>query len=118
MAGPRYPNVANIKKCSNDSLKSETSLGHFMEGFSMATDGAAVMKRVAKASISRDMHSPEETWLNCLAHNLNNVMKSLLATYCRSTILETVVEDIQALKKLLQMQTGAGGTIYYRRVTN
>ena len=84
----------------------------------MVTDSANVMARVAKTSVSRDIHSPNETCLNFLPHYLSNTMKSLLTTYYRSTVMRTVVEDFRALKKLLKMQTGAGGTIYYLRVAN
>ena len=64
--GPDQPYTRNINKCLNDALnlKNEVSMEYFSCGFTMVTDDAAVMARVANASILREIHAPSETWLN------------------------------------------------------
>ena len=76
------PNATNIKKCLNDAftLKYQVSMQYFSRGFSVVTDGSAVMESVSNASISSGIHAPSETWSNCMSHVLSNVIKSVLAS--------------------------------------
>ena len=53
---------------------------YFSRGFTIVTDGTAVMARVANALVWREIHAPSETWMNWMAHALNNVIKSVLAS--------------------------------------
>ena len=65
----------------------------------MGVDGAPVMARVANASVSKEIHNPDETWMSCLAHALNNVIKNLLYSHCNGTILEVILQDFRSMKK-------------------
>lgn len=47
----------------------------------MVTDGATVMARVESSSVSRDIHFPDETWLSCMDHMLNNSPKSVMTRW-------------------------------------
>ena len=61
--GPDCPSARNMRTTLNNALleKYEYGLDVFMRGFTIVTDGAAVMARVANASVSRDIHRPDET---------------------------------------------------------
>ena len=102
--GTDQPNARNIKKYLNDALtlKYEVSMVYFLRGFTVVTAGASIMAWVANASVSREIHAPSETWLNCVAHALNNVTKSVLASYCNSKILEVVVRDLRSMKRIVE----------------
>ena len=86
---PNHPDAANIRRSINGALldKYETTLDTFMRDFAMVTDGAAVMARVANASVSRDINAPDETWMNCVAHFFNNRMRSVVSSYPQSPSL-------------------------------
>ena len=73
---PDHPNAKNIRQCINAALvhKYGNTIDVFTKGFTMVTDSAAAMPKLAGASISRDLHCPDETWMGCLAHMLNNTM--------------------------------------------
>ena len=60
--GPDSPTAQNIKSCLNNALmeKYELSMDHFFCDFTIVTDGAAVMARVANVSVSREIHAPDE----------------------------------------------------------
>ncbi len=83
--GMNLPNAANIRGSINEALldKYETTLHKFMRGFAMVTDGAAVMARVANASISRDIHAPDKTWMNFVEHLFNNLIRFVISSYCQ-----------------------------------
>ena len=76
-------NARNIRLTLEDALRDKygIELCHFMENFTMVSDGAAVMARVGNASVITDLHVPDETWVRCMAHLLNNAMKKAM-TYC------------------------------------
>ena len=60
VAGPSVPNTSNIRSAIADGLreKYEIDLDDFMKEFTMVTDGAEVMARVANASKSRELYNP------------------------------------------------------------
>ncbi len=66
--GLETPSAQNIKNCLNAALldKYELSMDHFFRGFTIVTDGAAVMAKVANASVSRGIHTSDETWMRCM----------------------------------------------------
>ncbi len=108
--GTDQTNARNIQNCLNSALvqKHETRLDQFMHGFSMVTDGAAVMAWVANASVSHDIHVPDESWMSCMAHCSNNAMKSVIATYCEGTILQIVVQDFRSMKRIIEDANRSG----------
>ncbi len=79
--GPDEPSAKNIRACPGNALiaKYEISLESLTKDFIMVMGSAAVMVRVANASVSREIHKPDETWMSCAAHFLNNNMKAVLA---------------------------------------
>ena len=100
----------NIRTTLNNALleKYEYSLDVFMRGFTMVTDGAAVMARVANASVSRDIHTPDETWMRCLAHLLNNTMKTVLLSHCKCNTLQVVAQDFRGMKRIIEDANRSG----------
>ena len=72
------------------------------------TDGAAVMARVANASLSREIHAPDENWMSCMAHGLNNAMKLVMSTLCNGPILEVFALDFWSMKKIIEDRNRSG----------
>ena len=64
----------------------------------MVTDVAAVMARVANASVSREIHAPDETWMRCIAHFLYDSMKTVMSQCKVIVTLSVVAEDFRAMK--------------------
>ena len=75
---------------------------YFSRGFTIVADGAAVMVRVVNSSVSREIHAPSETWLNWMAHALNNIIKPVLVSYSNSTILEVVARYLRSMKRIIE----------------
>ena len=73
-----------------------------MEQFTVVMDRAAAMEFVANASVPRDLCPLDETWMNCLAHFLDNFTKSVLATYSQGRKIQVVVQDFNTLKKVIE----------------
>ena len=73
-----------------------------MKEFTMVTDGTAAMGRVANASISRELHNPDETWMRCIAHVLNNAIKSVMTLCSKDDVLLTVLQDFNSLKRIIE----------------
>ncbi len=74
----------------------------------MFTDGAAVMARVANASVSREIHMPDESWLRSIAHQLNNAMKHCMTTSMQGTDLQVIVQDFRGMKKFIEDANSSG----------
>ena len=73
-----------------------------LQDFTTVTDGAAVMARVANASVSRELHTPDEIWMNFMNHSLNNTMKSVLHHHFGSNELQVVVDDFRSMKRIIE----------------
>ncbi len=80
--GPIVSCARNIRSVLDDNLmqKYDISLNAFQKSFTMVTDSAAVMDRVEYSSVSTDLHVPDETWMGCMAHFINNVMKHAISS--------------------------------------
>lgn len=69
-----------------------------MPDFTIVTDRAASMARVANASVSRYIHVPDEAWMRCMAYFFNDTMKSVIASYSCSATFLVVAEDFRLMK--------------------
>lgn len=98
--------------------KYEISMDRFTRGFTIVTDGDAVMASVANTSVSHEIHNPEETWLRCTAHAFNNVMKNILSSHRNGTVLEAIALNVRNMKKIIENGTGRIGTICSWIVSN
>ena len=85
--GPDSPSANNMKPNINAALmdKYKLSMDCFLRAFPRLTDV------VANASVSKEIHNPDETWTRFLAHALNYVMKNVLHSLFDGTTLEFVV---------------------------
>ncbi len=101
--GLATPSVQYIKNCLNAALldKYELSMDHFFPGFTIFTDGAAVMANVANASVSRGIHTLYETWMSCLDYYLNRILKSVLSSHCHSPSIEVVAKYFWSIKRII-----------------
>ena len=76
--------------------------GPFSRDFTILSDFAAVMARVANASVSREIHAPDKTRMSCITHGLNNIMKSVMYINCNGATLEVEAQDFLAMKKVIE----------------
>ena len=60
------------------------------------------MGRVPNAPIIREIHNPDEKWLRCIAHLLNNGMKSAMTLCSKCDVLLTILLDFNSLKRIIE----------------
>lgn len=75
---------------------------HFIRVLTMVADGSAVSARIANASVLSEIHVPDENWMSCMVHILNNTMKTVLPTFFKSFILQVVVQDFPTMRKTIE----------------
>ena len=114
--GPSVSNARNIRDALYTALleKYEIGLDHFMKYFTMVTDSAAVMARVANASVSHDKHEPDETWMGCHAHFWITWWSIPLRSAGIAVFWVPSRMTWGLSKKLWRMRTSQSGTIYFR----
>ena len=107
---PAIASAWNIGKALNDALvqKYNTLLDKFPKRFTVVTGSAAVMARVANASVSREIHALDENRMRCMAHILNNSMKTVMSQCKKAATLSVVAEDFRAMKKIIEDANRAG----------
>ena len=107
---PAVASACNIRKALNDVLqqKFNTLLNTFLKRFTIVTDGAAVMARVANASVSREIQASDENCMRCMAHFLNNSMKTVMSQCKKVATPSVVAEDFRAMKKIIEDAHRAG----------
>ena len=112
--GPEVATATNIREQIEMGLlqKYQTSLDHFLRNFTMVNDRAAVMAKVAHASVSAELHAPDESWLGCMVHFLNNVMKHTIAGCGRDSILQVVSSDFKSMKRIVEDANRGGWNQY------
>lgn len=66
----------------------------------MATADAAIMARVAGASVSTEIPSSDKSWICCMACFQNSVLANVFASYCQSKNFKVVVKFFRSLKKI------------------
>ena len=78
--GPVTPNAINLRNMLQRDLLSHygLSLDEVTKKFTMVTDGAAVMARMAGSSISRVIAPLDDKWRRCTVHMLINLKKDSL----------------------------------------
>ena len=79
----------------------------------MAKGSAAVMARVANASVSADLHSIDETLMGCLANFLNKVIKHTIYTCNRHSTHQISAFDFRSLKKIFEDANKNGWNQYF-----
>ncbi len=68
----------------------------------MVTDFAVVRARVAHASVRSDLHTPDETYMGCMAHFLNNAMKNSIVNCYSDSLLQVLAADFTAMKRIAE----------------
>lgn len=91
--------------CHTNSLHSagciQDIVGRFHGKLTMLTDGTTVMARVANASVSTELHKPDETWMRCTVHMMNNAMKHVMSRNHNSAGIATIIKDFRG-KKIIE----------------
>ncbi len=82
----------------------ELNLARFHNGHRRGAD----MARVANASLSREIHEPDETCMSCTAHAFNNTMRTVLATQCETSNSQVVVNEFRSIERMIEDSNRAG----------
>ena len=108
--GPDHPNAQTIKIYLNKASvnKYSTTFDFFTRGYTIVADGAAITARVEGASVSREIHLPDETWMSCIVYFLNNMMKTVITNDCRTKILQALLFEFHSMKKIIEDANRAG----------
>jgi len=101
--GPDSATAVNIRNTLDVNLKKYYGIGidTIQETFTMVTDGAAVMASMAGSSVSRAIHPLDQTWMRCIVHAFNNVMKDTMKICETDQYLKKLSEDFKAMKKVV-----------------
>ncbi len=77
LESPSVSSAANLRTAIDDSLRAHNgvSISELQKSFTIVTDGAAVIAKVAGSSVSRTRSSTDHKWMRCMVHVLNNVVK-------------------------------------------
>ncbi len=87
---------------SRSTSKVTNSTGPFAENITIVTDSGTFMSKVANGSVSAEIHSPDETWMGCMSHFLNNVMKHSISTCNRDSTLQIDSADFRSMKRIVE----------------
>ena len=104
LEGPNVANTANLRVLLSDQmkLKYEVNFNPIQKTFTVVTDGAAVMARMANTAASRRVAPRDQTWIRCHAHVLQNCMKVAVGKCKQNDILKRVSEDFKKVKKIVE----------------
>ena len=73
------------------------------QGFTMVTDNASVMARVAGASISARIAPLSMKWVGCIFHQINTALKSCISALATDEDLQKIFDDLQSVKKIVRI---------------
>ena len=70
--------------------------------FTLVTDSAAVMARVAGSLVSRQIAAPDHRWMRCFVYVLNNCMKATIEACKLDSIMDKIVTDFKSMKRIVE----------------
>ena len=111
LEGPEINNAESIRSLIDTHLEAKfgVSFDSLQKKFTVVTDGATVMERVAGCSVSRRLAPLEEKWMRCFAHVLSNLLKFAMNNCTSDGVLVKIADDFRLLKKLLNTLSAMGG---------
>ena len=104
LEGPEVANAENIRSMLNDNLQSRFGVDFksISESFTIVTDGAPVMARMAGSSTSRRVASQSEKWMRCYLHTLDNCMKHAMNNCQSDSTLKKLLDDFKSMKRIVE----------------
>jgi len=108
--GPGKANAVNIKEMLDKNLQRDYGINFdtMHKTFTLVTDGAAVMAKMAGSSVSESIAIPDEKWMRCYVHVLHNTMKAVMEECTGDDTLDKIGEDFKAMKKIVENSKKAG----------
>lgn len=104
---PDVGTAVNLRGMLDEALKEVygCSLDKLTTTFTMVTDCASVMARVAGSSVSSRVADKDPKWLGCGAHKLNSAMKSCFTSLrsSESDVLKRIYEDVGRVKTIVRL---------------
>jgi len=101
--GPSIASADNIRDILDQNLRTEYGITFdtIQETFTLVTDGAAVMAKMAGSSVSVNIAIPDEGWMRCYVHILHNTMKEVMKACLSDEKLKRIAVDFQTMKKIV-----------------
>ena len=102
LEGPHVANAANLRVLFSHQLKLkyEVDFNSIQKTFTVVTDGAAVMARMANTSMSRRVSPWDQTWIRCHAHVLQKCMNVAVGKCKQNDILKRMSEVFKKVKNI------------------
>ena len=119
LEGPQVAGAKNIRNMIDAAMKTKfvISFDVIRENFTIDTDGAAVMVRMAGSSVSRNVALLSERWMRCYSHTFHNSMKQAIHRCASDSTLVKVSDDFKSMKKLRKTLSAIGGTPSFQLVS-
>ena len=104
LEGPEVPNAQNISSMLENNLQKDygVEFNSIGKNFTLVTDGAAVMARMAGSSISTRIATPDQKWMRWFVHVLNNCMKAVMDSCAGEELLQKIVADFKFMKRIVE----------------
>lgn len=104
MEGPSRSDALSIRNMIDENLTREygIDLNAIQNSFTLVTDGAANMARMAGSSVSRRIAALDERWMRCLAHVLSISMKDAVKCCALDPLLVKISHDFKAMKAVVR----------------
>lgn len=101
---PDNGSASHIRTMISEELQRRyfMTLDDFQKSFTMVTDCAAVMARVANSSVSENVSPMSQKWLGCIVHQINTALKSCINSIEGHVDLYRVRSDLDSVKRIVQ----------------
>lgn len=104
LEGPAKSDGESIRNLLDVHLKEKYGIGFdSIHGtFTLVTDGAGNMARMAGSSTSRRIAPLDQRWMRCFVHVLSISMKNAVQSCARDSFLVKVFHDFKAMKSIVR----------------
>ena len=101
---PEVGNAVNVRAHLTQCLSSLYGIDFhsIQKTFTVVTDGAPVMARIANSSISTRHAQWDHTWMRCHVHVLQNCMKAAFERCSDDNVLRTISADFRSVKRIVE----------------
>ena len=101
------PDVAsgqNMRSCIDEKLRAcyGVDFNSIQKQFTIVTDGAASMARMANSSVSLRVAPRDQKWMRCYVHVLQKCMQSVFENCSDDPLLSKVSSDFKFVKRIVE----------------
>ncbi len=101
------PDVAsgqNMRSCIDENLRAYygVDFNSMQKQFTIVTDGAAAMARMANSSVSLRIAPRDQKWMRCYVHVLQKSMQSVFESCSDDPLLNKISSDFKFVKRIVE----------------